>query len=124
MCYLLDREYHTDWETWDRTEDRNGDMSGRAAESQELLEPATAEEALLAATLGGGSRAEERDEGNQPSQSSSQLSQGTAEFCLHKTKPDWATKRSYTTIITVQGEYETSFISTSCLPCFSFYFSA
>lgn len=81
-----------DWETWDRTEDRNGDMSGQVMGSQELLEPETAEEALLVATLGRRSRAEGRDKGNQPSQSSSQLRQGTAEFWMHLTKPDWDTK--------------------------------
>lgn len=88
VYYLLDRECYMQWEIWDRTGERSIDLSGQEAESQELLELETAEEAELAATLERGRKAEGRDQGNQPSQSSSQLSQGMAEFCLHKTKPD------------------------------------
>lgn len=65
-------------------------MSGQEAGSQELLELET-----LKRQVGSNSK---RDNGNQPSQSSSQLSQSKAELCLHKAKPD-GTQRGVVEVI-------------------------
>lgn len=85
---------------WNRDRNRGKlssrrEMSGHGARSQELLELETAEEAGLAAALEKGSGAEARDKENQSSQSSSQLSQGEAELCLDKPKPDWDSKKCH-----------------------------